>query len=74
MVHALSLLYSTGMHFSQAVAIIQHQVGTIRGVQVLYSDTVSISTILTDWLSVSLSLYVLCVLVCPDAPFINEPP
>lgn len=28
-----------GMHFSQAVAIIQSQVGTIRGVQVLYSDT-----------------------------------
>ncbi|KAL4708635.1 hypothetical protein ACJJTC_008161 [Scirpophaga incertulas] len=27
-----------GMHFSQAVAIIQSQVGTIRGVQVLYSD------------------------------------
>lgn len=31
-----------GMHFSQAVAIIQSQVGTIRGVQVLYSDTVSL--------------------------------
>lgn len=30
------------MHFSQAVAIIQSQVGTIRGVQVLYSDTVSL--------------------------------
>lgn len=29
-----------GMHFSQAVAIIQSQVGVIRGVQVLYSDTV----------------------------------
>lgn len=28
------------MHFSQAVAIIQSQVGVIRGVQVLYSDTV----------------------------------
>ncbi|XP_026466305.1 UPF0183 protein CG7083-like isoform X2 [Ctenocephalides felis] len=28
-----------GMHFSQAVAIIQSQVGLIRGVQVLYSDT-----------------------------------
>ncbi|KAI5639190.1 hypothetical protein NE865_08255 [Phthorimaea operculella] len=27
-----------GMHFSQSVAIIQSQVGTIRGVQVLYSD------------------------------------
>ncbi|OWR54519.1 hypothetical protein KGM_203518 [Danaus plexippus plexippus] len=27
-----------GMHFSQAVSIIQSQVGTIRGVQVLYSD------------------------------------
>lgn len=29
------------MHFSQAVAIIQSQVGVIKGVQVLYSDTVS---------------------------------
>ncbi|XP_068990235.1 PHAF1 protein CG7083 isoform X3 [Neodiprion pinetum] len=29
-----------GMHFSQSVAIIQSQVGIIRGVQVLYSDTV----------------------------------
>ncbi|XP_052896940.1 PHAF1 protein CG7083 [Anopheles moucheti] len=28
-----------GMHFSQAVAIIQSQVGIIKGVQVLYSDT-----------------------------------
>lgn len=28
------------MHFSQAVSIIQSQVGTIRGVQVLYSDQV----------------------------------
>lgn len=28
-----------GMHFSQAVAIIQSQVGVIKGVQVLYSDT-----------------------------------
>ncbi|XP_046474279.1 PHAF1 protein CG7083 isoform X1 [Neodiprion pinetum] len=28
-----------GMHFSQSVAIIQSQVGIIRGVQVLYSDT-----------------------------------
>ncbi|CAG2060985.1 unnamed protein product, partial [Timema podura] len=27
-----------GMHFSQAVAIIQSQVGIIKGVQVLYSD------------------------------------
>jgi len=33
-----------GMHFSQAVAIIQNQVGTIRGVQVLYSDTTSLET------------------------------
>ena len=31
----------TGMHFSQAVAIIQSQIGTIRGVQVLYSENVS---------------------------------
>ncbi|KOB79504.1 Uncharacterized protein OBRU01_00145 [Operophtera brumata] len=30
------------MHFSQSVAIIQSQVGTIRGVQVLYSDQVSV--------------------------------
>lgn len=29
------------MHFSQAVAIIQSQVGTIKGVQVLYNDSVS---------------------------------
>lgn len=29
-----------GMHFSQAVAIIQSQVGVIKGVQVLYSETV----------------------------------
>ncbi|KAL3287769.1 hypothetical protein HHI36_002231 [Cryptolaemus montrouzieri] len=28
-----------GMHFSQAVAIIQSQVGIIKGVQVLYNDT-----------------------------------
>lgn len=28
-----------GMHFSQAVAIIQSQVGVIKGVQVLYNDT-----------------------------------
>lgn len=34
--------YVTGMHFSQSVSIIQSQVGVIRGVQVLYSDTVSI--------------------------------
>lgn len=27
------------MHFSQAVAIIQSQVGVIKGVQVLYSET-----------------------------------
>lgn len=30
------------MHFSQSVSIIQSQVGIIRGVQVLYSDSVSI--------------------------------
>lgn len=30
------------MHFSQAVAIIQSQVGIIKGVQVHYSDTVSV--------------------------------
>lgn len=33
--------YHIGMHFSQAVAIIQSQVGVIKGVQVLYSETVS---------------------------------
>lgn len=35
------LLNISGMHFSQAVAIIQAQVGVIKGVQVLYSDVVS---------------------------------
>lgn len=30
------------MHFSQSVSIIQSQVGVIRGVQVLYSDSVSV--------------------------------
>lgn len=38
---ASSAAASSGMHFSQAVAIIQSQVGVIKGVQVLYSDTVS---------------------------------
>lgn len=33
-------LFVTGMHFSQAVAIIQTQVGTIKNVQVLYSEHV----------------------------------
>jgi hypothetical protein len=33
--------FISGMHFSQAVSIIQNQVGFIKGVQVLYSDTVS---------------------------------
>lgn len=33
------------MHFSQAVAIIQSQVGLIKGVQVLYNDSVSILVI-----------------------------
>nr|CAD7433805.1 unnamed protein product [Timema monikensis] len=32
------IYYISGMHFSQAVAIIQSQVGIIKGVQVLYSD------------------------------------
>lgn len=36
----VSYLFS-GMHFSQSVAIIQSQVGVIRGVQVLYSDVVN---------------------------------
>lgn len=35
-----NVLFS-GMHFSQSVAIIQSQVGIIKGVQVLYNDTVS---------------------------------
>lgn len=39
----LAFGYFAGMHFSQAVAIIQSQVGIIKGVQVLYSDTVSLS-------------------------------
>lgn len=33
------------MHFNQAVAIIQSQIGIIKGVQVIYSDTVSINRI-----------------------------
>lgn len=37
-----------GMHFSQAVSIMQHLIGTIKGVQVLYSDSVGI-TLLTIW-------------------------
>lgn len=32
--------FVSGMHFCQAVAIIQSQVGIIKGVQVLYSDKV----------------------------------
>lgn len=39
----LFVIYS-GMHFSQAVAIIQSQVGVIKGVQVLYSETVRLCT------------------------------
>lgn len=35
-----SFLVFPGMHFSQAVAIIQTQVGTIKNVQVLYSEHV----------------------------------
>lgn len=34
------------MHFSQAVAIIQAQIGIIKGVQVLYNDAVSIRHLL----------------------------
>lgn len=34
-------IFLIGMHFSQAVAIIQSQIGSIKGVQVLYSETVS---------------------------------
>lgn len=36
----IKFCFFPGMHFSQAVAIIQSQVGVIKGVQVLYSDTV----------------------------------
>lgn len=32
------------MHFSQAVSIIQSQVGIIKGVQVLYNDAVRLKT------------------------------
>lgn len=39
--HLFLFRLSAGMHFSQAVAIIQSQVGVIKGVQVLYSETVS---------------------------------
>lgn len=39
--HLFLFCLSVGMHFSQAVAIIQSQVGVIKGVQVLYSETVS---------------------------------
>lgn len=35
-----SIVCILGMHFCQAVAIIQSQVGIIKGVQVLYSDKV----------------------------------
>lgn len=38
----IKLACIVGMHFSQSVSIIQSQVGVIRGVQVLYSDTVSV--------------------------------
>lgn len=41
----LNLIYVSGMHFNQAVAIIQSQIGIIKGVQVIYSDTVSINRI-----------------------------
>lgn len=40
-VRVLLFFCFVGMHFSQSVAIIQSQVGVIKGVQVLYSDTVS---------------------------------
>lgn len=39
--HRTIFVFLSGMHFSQAVAIIQSQVGVIKGVQVLYSETVS---------------------------------
>lgn len=41
----------SGMHFSQAVAIIQSQVGVIKGVQVLYSETVIAMQI--NWLIIT---------------------
>lgn len=36
----LMFAYFSGMHFSQAVSIIQSQVGSIKNVQVLYSESV----------------------------------
>ncbi|XP_076052328.1 PHAF1 protein CG7083 [Oratosquilla oratoria] len=39
--------FTLGMHFSQAVAIVQHQIGTIRGVQVIYSEGAPLETDLT---------------------------
>ena len=33
-------MFILGMHFSHAVAIIQSLVGSIKGVQILYSDKV----------------------------------
>ena len=35
-----TLFFSPGMHFSQAVASIQSMVGSVKGVQILYSDKV----------------------------------
>lgn len=52
----IKLAYIVGMHFSQSVSIIQSQVGVIRGVQVLYSDTVSILNIYVSMRLVHLSI------------------
>lgn len=49
------------MHFNQAVAIIQSQIGIIKGVQVIYSDTVSINRI-----------FVIKQLGCPFNPLNKE--
>lgn len=56
------------MHFNQAVAIIQSQIGIIKGVQVIYSDTVSINRI-----------FVIKQLGCSSnalnkEPFVNQSP
>lgn len=50
----LSSFPYTGMHFSQAVAIIQTQVGTIKNVQVLYSEQVRDDNIRQLWFVIKL--------------------
>ena len=43
------LNFFLGMHFSQAVATIQSLVGSVKGVQILYSDKVSKVYNHKDW-------------------------